>query len=113
MPDASSNCSTSGSTWLRETASDASWSTAISTSKWPAFASIAPSFMRSKCSRARTSRPPVTVMKTSPRSAASSAGMTSQPSIRASSARIGSISQTITDAPAPRARSATPLPVQP
>ena len=75
-------------------------------------ASRRPSCARS-ARRTSTSRLPVTVMKTSPRSAASSAGMTSQPSIRASSARIGSTSQTTTDAPAPFARSATPLPVQP
>ena len=69
--------------------------------------------MRAKCSVLRTSRLPVTVTKTSPRSAARSAGMTSKPSIRASSARIGSISHRITWAPAPRARIATPLPVNP
>ena len=63
-------------------------------------ASRRPSCARSARARS-TSRPPVTVMKTSPRAAASSAGMTSKPSIRASSARIGSTSQTITDAPAP------------
>ena len=56
---------------------------------------------------------PVTVMKMSPRSAARSAVMTWKPSIRASSARIGSTSQTITLAPRPWARSAMPLPVQP
>ncbi len=60
----------------------------ISTSKWPALASTAPSFMRSKCSRTSTSRVPVTVMNTSPRSAAASDGMTSKPSMRASRARI-------------------------
>src|SRR3954447_7147940 len=52
-------------------------------------------------------------MKTSPKGAACSAGMTAKPSIRASSARSGSTSQTITDAPNPAARSATPRPVQP
>ena len=43
-----------------------------STSKWPAFAITAPSFIRSKCSARRTPRLPVTVMKRSPLSAASS-----------------------------------------
>src|SRR5436190_1927675 len=69
--------------------------------------------VRSKCSRRSTSRLPVTVTKTSPRTAASTAGRTSKPSIRASSARIGSTSHTITVAPAPRARSAIPRPVAP
>ena len=82
-------------------------------SKCPALASTAPSFMRSKCRAPRTPREPVTVTNTSPRSAATTAGMTSKPSIRASRARIGSTSQMITCAPAPRARSAMPLPVQP
>src|SRR3954467_12653092 len=50
-------------------------------------------------------------MNTSPRSAASSAGITAKPSIRASSARSGSTSHTITEAPSPCARSATPHPV--
>ena len=40
-------------------------------------------------------------------------GMTSKPSIAASSARIGSTSVTITCAPMPRARIATPRPTQP
>ena len=40
-------------------------------------------------------------MKMSPRAAASSAGITAKPSMRASSARSGSTSQTITDAPNP------------
>ena len=46
-------------------------SRSISTSKWPALASTAPSRMRSKCSRRRTAREPVTVTNRSPRSAAS------------------------------------------
>ena len=51
-------------------------------------------------------------MKTSPRAAASSAGMTAKPSMRASSARSGSTSQTITDAPKPARpqRDAAPRP---
>ncbi len=46
-------------------------------SKWPALASTAPSFIRSKCSRRSTPREPVTVTNRSPRAAASSAGITS------------------------------------
>ncbi len=46
-------------------------------SKWPAFASTAPSFIRSKCSARSTAREPVTVTNRSPRAAASSAGITS------------------------------------
>ena len=45
--------------------------------------------------------------------AAASALITSKPSIRASSARTGSTSQTITAAPAPFARCATPRPAEP
>src|SRR3990172_8780123 len=49
-------------------------------------------------------------MKTSPSSTACARGMTSYPSITASSARSGSTSVTITRAPIPRARMATPRP---
>ena len=56
---------------------------------------------------------PVTVTNTSPSSAASAMGMTRKPSIAASSARIGSISVTITCAPIPWARVATPRPHMP
>ena len=66
--------------------------------RWPA--PRRPSCARSARRAARRGTP-VTVMKTSPRSAASSAGMTAKPSMRASSARSGSTSQTITDAPKP------------
>jgi len=55
----------------------------------------------------------VTEMNTSPTFAASTPGMTSKPSISASSARSGSTSQTITWAPWPLARMATPRPHQP
>ncbi len=56
---------------------------------------------------------PVTVTNTSPRFTASGAGMTWKPSITASSAGKGSISVTMTCAPNPRAREATPRPHQP
>ena len=46
----------------------------ISTSKWPAFAMMAPGFIRSMCSRRMTSLQPVTVTKMSPFSAAASIG---------------------------------------
>ncbi len=85
----------------------------ISTLKWPVFARIAPSFMRSMCSRAITCLSPVAVQKMSPISAAFAIESTSKPSITASSARIGSTSVTITWAPMPRAREATPRPTQP
>ena len=49
----------------------------ISTSKWPAFVRMAPSFMRPKCSFVMMSRQPVTVQKMSPSFAASRMGMTS------------------------------------
>ena len=85
----------------------------ISTLKWPVLQRIAPSFISSKCSRAITCLSPVAVQKMSPTSAASAIGITSKPSISASSARIGSTSVTITCAPMPRARMATPRPTQP
>ena len=66
-----------------------------------------------KCSRRMTCLLPVTVMNRSPILAASAIGMTAKPSIAASRARIGSTSVTMTCAPRPRARSATPLPHQP
>ena len=69
--------------------------------------------MRAKCSVRSTEREPVTVTNRSPRAAASNAGITSKPSMRASSACIGSTSHTTTAAPAPRARAAMPLPAQP
>ena len=60
-----------------------------------------------------TSVSPVAVMNKSPFSAASAIGMTSNPSINASSALTGFTSVTVTLDPIPRARSATPLPTQP
>ena len=56
---------------------------------------------------------PVTVMKMSPSGAASAMGMTRKPSITASRARTGFTSVTMTCAPMPRARMATPRPHQP
>ena len=55
----------------------------------------------------------MTVQKKSPSRAASSIGMTAKPSITASMARIGSTSVTMTEAPSPFARIATPFPHQP
>ena len=69
--------------------------------------------MTSNISPAIASRLPVTEMKMSPTLAASTPGITSKPSISASSARSGSTSQTITWAPWPLARIATPRPHQP
>ncbi len=56
---------------------------------------------------------PVTVTKMSPSGAASSIGMTRKPSITASMALSGSTSVTMTCAPIPRARCASPRPHQP
>ena len=84
-----------------------------STSKWPELQTIAPDFIASNISPAIASRLPVTEMNTSPTFAASTPGITSKPSISASSARSGSTSQTITCAPWPLARIATPRPHQP
>ena len=65
------------------------------------------------CSAVITPLSPVAVQKMSPIAAAFAIGSTSNPSIAASSARIGSTSVTITCAPIPRARDATPRPTQP
>ena len=51
-------------------------SRSISTLKWPLLATMAPSFIFSKCGCARTSQLPVTVQKKSPILAASSDGIT-------------------------------------
>ena len=56
---------------------------------------------------------PVSVQKKSPRGAALAIGITWRPSMTASSDLKGSTSQTITCAPCPFARFATPLPHQP
>ena len=84
-----------------------------STLKWPLLQTMAPSGMAWKCSLRMMPLLPVTVTKSWPILAASAMVMTSKPSITASSARVGSISVTITRAPAPRARRATPRPTQP
>ena len=112
-PSASSNSSTIGRGSRVATASRLSAAISISTLKWPVFARIAPSFMRPKCSLRMTCLPPVAVTKMSPTSAARSIDSTSSPSMTASSARIGSTSVTMTCAPMPRARDATPRPHQP
>ena len=74
----------------------------ISTLKWPVFASIAPSFMTSKCSPRSTCLSPVAVMKMSPTRSRvlHRQHLVSRPSA-ASSARSGSTSVTITCAPMP------------
>ncbi len=69
--------------------------------------------MTAKCSSARTLLLPVTVTKMSPIFAASAIGITRKPSIAASIPRTGLISVTMTFAPSPLARIATPLPHQP
>ena len=74
---------------------------------------MAPSFITAKCSFVITSLQPVTVTKKSPYLAASCIGITLNPSKTASIPLIGSISVTITLAPNPLARIATPLPHQP
>src|SRR5438132_1600951 len=89
---------------------DASFSSAgisISTLKWPELATMAPSFITSKCSLVSTFLLPVTVQKTSPIFAASFMDITRKPSITASSAFVGSTSVMTTSAPAPRARRAS------
>ena len=85
----------------------------ISTSKWPAFVRTAPSFISSMSGSVITPAQPVTVTKKSPSFAASRMGMTEKPSMTASIARMGSTSVTMTLAPRPLARMATPLPHQP
>ena len=95
------------------TAISRSAATLTSTSKWPALERIAPSFIIGKCRAEITSSQPVTVTKMSPRLAASSMERTVKPSMCASMARTGSTSVTMTRAPRPCARIATPLPHQP
>ncbi len=72
-----------------------------------------PSFMTARASLATMSLQPVTVMTMSATFAASTMGMTSNPSILASMALMGSTSVTMTDAPRPLARMATPFPHHP
>ena len=85
----------------------------ISTLKWPELQTIAPSFIARKCSSRSTPLLPVTVTKMSPTGAASAIVMTRKPSSAASIAFVGSSSVTMTWAPRPRARIATPRPHQP
>ena len=85
----------------------------ISTLKCPEFASIHPSFMYLKSSPEMMSALPVTVMIKSDCFTASRIVITLYPSILASKARIGSTSVTMTSAPKPAARSASPLPHHP
>ncbi len=86
----------------------------ISTLKWPVLARIAPSFIRSMCAR----RDDVLVARGGAEEVADLGGLApsaaprSRPST-ASSARIGSTSVTMTCEPMPRARIATPRPLQP
>ena len=112
-PSASVNSSTNSRAIRVSDASFRSAGISISTLKWPVFDRIAPSFISSKCSRAITFLSPVAVQNMSPIFAAAAIESTSKPSIVASSARIGSTSVTITCAPSPRARDATPRPTQP
>ncbi len=74
---------------------------------------MAPSFITSMWWRSMTLMSPVSVMKMSPSFAASAIGITRKPSMTASSAGSGSTSVTMTCAPMPRAREATPRPHQP
>jgi len=69
--------------------------------------------MTAMCSSPITSTDPVTVTNTSAIGAASAIGSTRKPRNDASRARTGSISVTMTWAPNPRARSATPRPLAP
>ena len=81
--------------WLRRAAT---W---ISLSKWPMLPTIAMSFISRMCSSRITSLLPVVVTKMSAVAATSSSVTTSNPSIAACSAQIGSTSVTFTRAPAP------------
>ena len=67
-----------------------------STSKWPEFAIMAPSFITRKCSVLITLISPVRVQKKSPNGAALAIGITINPSMDASRARRGSTSHTTT-----------------
>ncbi len=84
-----------------------------STLKCPELLTIAPSFIILKCSFLITLIFPVTVQKISPVFAASSIGITRNPSITASRALRESTSVTITLAPIPLERIASPRPHQP
>ena len=97
----------------RLTAMAARPATSTSQSKWPALVRMALCFITAKCFGVMTSLQPVTVTKMSPYLAASSMGMTRKPFMVASRALKGSTSVTMTLAPMPAARMATPLPHQP
>ena len=86
----------------------------ISTSKWPALASTAPSRIRSKCSRRSTSGAPVTVMKISPSGAAASALITVEAlHPRLERAHRVDLADDHRGARALRAAAATPRPAEP
>ena len=85
----------------------------ISTLKCPLLAIMAPLRIASSWLRPIACNPPVAVMNTSPSLAASTAGITANPSMTASRARTGLVSVTITSEPMPRARAAMPRPHQP
>ena len=74
---------------------------------------MAPSFMLTKCSPRMMSFMPVAVTKMSPTLAASSIVITRMPSSVALRAAVGLTSVTITFAPMPLARIATPRPQWP
>ena len=85
----------------------------ISLSKWPMLPTMALFFILAMCSTMMMSLLPVVVMKMSQMSTTSSMGDTWKPSIAAWSAQMGSISETITRAPAALSACAEPLPTSP
>ena len=82
-------------------------------SKWPMLPTIALFFIRSMWARVMIPLLPVVVTKMSPTAHSSSMVETANPSIRAWSAQIGSISVTNTRAPMLRRDWAHPLPTSP
>jgi len=84
-----------------------------SLSKCPMLPTIALFFMRAMCVAMMMSLLPVVVMKMSTCSTTSSRGATWYPSMHACSAQMGSISATITRAPAALRAEAEPLPTSP
>ena len=94
------NSSTCGLMLMRVTPSaDSSPAMSISLSKWPMLPRMALFFIRFMCSKVMMSLLPVAVMTMSASAMASSTVTTSNPSIIACSALIGSISVTCTRAP--------------
>ena len=85
----------------------------ISLSKCPMLQTIALSFIFSKCLPTTIFLFPVVVTMISPKWTTVSNLFTSNPSIAAWSAQIGSISVTITRAPAPFKEAAEPFPTSP